>query len=331
MNAISDSKLIEESFCSISGEIFKILPKNNLPFSLYRMNSSNGRFTPITIPGKAIVSTDKQTITDDCKRGLIFIKFNDINACRPFFLPHLPTVINDISHSIPEQELAALLLEGLKNSADKIYIDSIKLHFKKFQTTLASVGELLHEKPELLWLMLPMLDPQHSLVNKALSNGIIGAAVLLHTREIKPDVKIFTDALFALFLCDIGLCSLPEFVLGKEFCLSLDEQKRIRQHPISSVEILSMTSSLSKASLRAILEHHERMDGSGYPRGVTNDNLSWLGKLCGAVDSYVAMTMGRPGKKSMPIVTVLKILYSESTQYDPNIIYALEKVTYRDG
>ncbi|HAS90065.1 MAG TPA: metal-dependent phosphohydrolase, partial [Desulfovibrio sp.] len=55
-----------------------------------------------------------------------------------------------------------------------------------------------------------------------------------------------------------------------------------------------------------------------------------LGKLCGAVDSYSAMTMGRPGKQSMPTVKALKILYNESTQYDPNIIYALEKVTYRE-
>ncbi|WP_421903104.1 HD-GYP domain-containing protein [Maridesulfovibrio sp.] len=330
MNAINDSKLIEESFCSITEAIFKILPKNKLPFSLYRMNSSNGRFSPITIPGKPIVSADKQAISEDCERGLIFIKFTDIGACKPFFMHHLPTVICDISHSIPEQELASLLLEGLKESAEKIYTDSIKLHFKDFHNTLTCVGELLHEKPDLLWLMIPMLDAQHSLVNKALSNGVIGAAVLLHAREVKPDVKIFVDALFALFLCDIGMSSLPEFVLGKEFCLSLDEQKRIRQHPIGSVEVLSMTSTLSKTSLRAILEHHERMDGSGYPRGVTNESLSWLGKLCGAVDSYVAMTMGRPGKKSMDTVKALKILYSESTQYDPNIIYALEKVTYRD-
>ncbi|WP_319764719.1 HD domain-containing phosphohydrolase [Maridesulfovibrio sp.] len=330
MNAIDGSKLIEESFCSITGEIFKILPKNNLPFSLYRMNSSNGRFIPITIPGKSIVSADKHAISADCDQGLIFIKYNDINLCRNYFLPHLPIVISDISHSIPEQELAVLILEGLKEQSEKIYSDSLKIHFVEFHKTLVAVGELIHEKPNLLWLMLPMLDPQHSLTNKAISNGIIGASVLLHARDFKPDVKIFIDALSALFLCDIGLSNLPEFVLGKEFCLSLDEQKRIRQHPITSVKELSITNCLSKHTLRAILEHHERMDGSGYPRGVTNEHLSWLGKLCGAVDSFVAMTMGRPGKKSMPIVKALKILYSEATQYDPNIIYALEKVTYRD-
>lgn len=119
MNAMNDSKLIEESFCSITEAIFKILPKNNLPFSLYRMNPSNGRFTPITIPGKAIISADKQSISDDCERGLIFIKFRDIGTCKPFFMHHLPTVISDISHSIPEHELASLLLEGLKKVLKK--------------------------------------------------------------------------------------------------------------------------------------------------------------------------------------------------------------------
>jgi len=82
MNTISDSRLIEESFCSITGEIFKILPKKNLPFSLYRMNSTSGRFTPITIPGKTIISADKQAIAEDCKRGLIFIKFTDARTYR---------------------------------------------------------------------------------------------------------------------------------------------------------------------------------------------------------------------------------------------------------
>jgi len=294
------------------------------------MSPSNGKFTPITVPGKAIISTDKKNILNDCERGFIFIRFTDIGKCKPFFLEHLPIVINEISHTFPEHELAIMLLEGLKVSAKKIYTDSIKLHFADFHQTLHAVGELLHEKPELIWLMLPMLDNEHSLVNKALHNGIIGAGVLLHTREAKPKADIFIEAIFALFLCDIGLCNLPNFVLGKEFCLSLDEQKRIRQHPVTSLELLSTTNMLSKTSLRAILEHHERMDGSGYPRGVTSENLSWLGKLCGAVDSYSAMTMGRPGKQSMPTVKALKILYNESTQYDPNIIYALEKVTYRE-
>lgn len=330
MNTMNNANIFEESFCSVTKNIFKILPKKNLPISLYRMSPSNGKFTPVTVPGKTIISADKKTILNDCERGLIFIRFTDIGECKPFFLEHLPIVINEISHSLPEHEMAVMLLEGLKLSAEKIYIDSMKLHFKAFHETLHAVGELLHEKPELIWLMLPMLDDEHSLVNKALHNGMIGAGVLLHAREAKPKIEIFVDALFALFLCDIGLCNLPDFVLGKEFCLSLDEQKRIRQHPITSLELLSTTNMLSKTSLRAILEHHERMDGSGYPRGVTSESLSWLGKLCGAVDSYSAMTMGRPGRQSMPTVKALKILYSESTQYDPNIIYALEKVTYRD-
>ncbi len=321
---------IEDGYCSITEDIFKMLPKRELEFSLYKINPDNGKYYPITVPGSPISHMERQSICLDCDKGYIFIKNSDINLCKEHFIQDLDTVVRHIGRSIPEPELAVLLVEGLKYGAATVYVDSVKLNFGDFHSTLCNVAELLHERPELLWLMIPLLDRSHSLVNKSVSTGVIGAAVILLGRDLKPDVNVFVDAFCALFLCDIGLCNLPEFVLGKEFCLSRDEQKRIRQHPIGSVEMLGVTQKLSKPTMRAILEHHERMDGSGYPRGVKNEQLSWLGKLCGAVDSFVAMTMERPGKQRMPIVNALKILYKESSQYDPNIIYALEKVTYRD-
>ncbi|WP_320171033.1 HD domain-containing phosphohydrolase [Maridesulfovibrio sp.] len=325
-----DSNLIEESYCAITVNIFKILPKTGLNFSLYKLNTSNGKFYPLTVPGKNLTHTERQSITNDCEDGLIYLKTEDLRHCHHPFAENLNLVLNTLGSSIPEPELALLILEGLKISAATIYVDSIKIHFESFHKTLCAAGEILHSNPKLLWLIIPLLDGNHSLVNKSVSTGIIGAAVILLGRELTPDVNVFLDAFCALFLCDIGLSSMPEFVLGKEFCLTRDEQKRIRQHPLSSIKVLSDTQLVSKPVMRAVLEHHERMDGSGYPRGVTNDQLSWLGKLCGAVDSFVAMTMERPGKKRMPIVDALKILYKESSQYDPNIIYALEKVTYRD-
>lgn len=330
MNMTSSYEPIEDGFCSIPSDILKMLPKKGLKFSLYRINTETGKYYPITVPGTAISHTERQTICTDCDCGYIFIKNRDLHCCKEQFSKDLGKVVSCIGKAIPDHELASLLVEGLKSAAATVYNDSVKLNFDNFHATLRSVGELLHQRPQILWLMIPLLDRSHSLVNKSVSTGIIGAAVILLGRDLKPDLNVFIDAISALFLCDIGLSHLPEFVLGKEFCLSRDEQKRIRQHPIGSVEILGATKKISKTTLRAILEHHERMDGSGYPRGVGNEQLSWLGKLCGAVDSFVAMTMERPGKKRMPIVNSLKILYKESSQYDPNIIYALEKVTYRE-
>ena len=330
MKMVKKDQMAEESFCSISSDIFKFLPKSGLPFCLYRMNPQTGNFSAATTPGKTIISTDKKRIFKECGKDLIFIKSCDIADCRPYFCANLETVISDMAHSISDEDMALILFEALKDACNKIFKDSLKKNFHYFHSTLLAAGELIHANPNIIWHMIPHLDKQHSLTNKSISNGIIGAGICLHGREGKQDLDSFIESLVALFLCDVGMSCLPDFVLGKEFSLSIDEQKRIRNHPISSVEILSMTKSLTKTSLRAILEHHERMDGSGYPRGVTSEKISWLGKLCGAVDSFVAMTMIRPGKKCMTTVDALKALYKESYLYDPNIIYALEKVTYRE-
>lgn len=330
MSIAKKDLLLKESYCSISSEVFKFLPKSGLPFCLYRMTPQSGKFTAATTIGKTIISADKKRLFKECDMGLIFLKNTDITNSPSYFCANLETVISDLSNYLSNADMALLIVEALKEVSNKIFKDSFKKNFHHFHSTLLAAGELLYSNPDIIWHMIPLLDNHHSLTNKSLSNGIIGAGICLHGREGKLDFEFFMESLIALFLCDVGMCCLPDFVLGKEFSLSIDEQKRIRNHPVTSVELLSITQSLSKTSLIAILEHHERMDGSGYPRGVTSEKISWLGKLCGAVDSFVAMTMIRPGKECMTTLDALKALYKESSLYDLNIIYALEKVTYRE-
>ena len=75
-----------------------------------------------------------------------------------------------------------------------------------------------------------------------------------------------------------------------------------------------------------ILEHHERFNGKGYPRGLTGDEISLKGRLLAVADVYDAMTTDRLYKKVFePEFAVKKILGNTNSDFDPNIVKAFEK------
>lgn len=321
---------VQEQFYPVTSAIFKVLPKSRPPFAFYFYDNSVSDYTAVSKPGKVLLSTEKERIKKACESGHIYIHSNDIPATIPYISSHLKLVLKDMAAHMAAVDLAPVLLSSMKTLIAPLFKESVKLNFDKFNEVVQPLLMTLEKSPDILRLIIGMLDKEHTLTNKAVATGFTGLGVCMLGRDTKTDMQTLTYCAYALFLCDIGLCRLPDFVLGKEFCLTIDEQKRIKHHPILTLEILTSTKAIPKPALVAILEHHERLDGSGYPRGIKGDSISWIGKLCGVVDSYVAMVMDRPGKKSMSEVNALKTLYKESSMYDPNIVYALEKVILRD-
>jgi HD-GYP domain-containing protein (c-di-GMP phosphodiesterase class II) len=80
-----------------------------------------------------------------------------------------------------------------------------------------------------------------------------------------------------------------------------------------------------------ILEHHERFNGKGYPRGLTGEDISIEGRLLAVADVFDAMTTDRPYQKAFkPEVAHEKILRNENSQFDPKVVKAFER-SWRSG
>lgn len=103
--------------------------------------------------------------------------------------------------------------------------------------------------------------------------------------------------LYGAFLHDLGKVRVPDSILLKPERLTTDEWAIMRQHPVFGREMLRNTF-LDGAGF--ILEqHHERLDGSGYPRGLKGDEISLEAQIVAVVDSYDAMTSDRVYRKAM--------------------------------
>ena len=111
--------------------------------------------------------------------------------------------------------------------------------------------------------------------------------------------------------------SLIEFqgLLDKQTSPLTDEQReRVQQHPKRSAEMLIQSGVKDRRWLHIVLQHHERMDGSGYPRGLSGDKILLEARLLAIVDSYVAMTRPRTYRQTLRSQDAMKELFKQRGQ-----------------
>ncbi|OGB26597.1 MAG: phosphohydrolase [Burkholderiales bacterium RIFCSPLOWO2_02_FULL_57_36] len=109
------------------------------------------------------------------------------------------------------------------------------------------------------------------------------------------------------FLHDLGKIGVPDAILRKPGPLSADEQAVIRTHPDIGFRLLA-AHPLAYLVRNAVLSHHERPDGAGYPNGLRGDMVPLDARIVGICDAFDAMTSSRPYRPGMPIADALQAI-----------------------
>lgn len=127
-------------------------------------------------------------------------------------------------------------------------------------------------------------------------------------------------------LCDAGMTRVDKNILTKVGPLTERQQQDIRNHPIYSSRMVENLPAVSRSVKMAVLQHHERMDGSGYPEGRSGDDIHLFARILAVSDTYDAMASERLYKKSQPVYQVLAAIEREQySAFDPKIIQAFIK------
>ncbi|WP_242225175.1 HD-GYP domain-containing protein [Shinella zoogloeoides] len=133
----------------------------------------------------------------------------------------------------------------------------------------------------------------------------------------------------AALLHDIGKLGVSNSVLDKPGKLDDDEWLKMKRHAEFSEQILSTIGAFSEAALIGGA-HHERLDGKGYPRGLTADNIPMEVRIVSTADVFDALTADRPYRAAMPIAKALAILWEDAgNSHDPICIEALQRALAR--
>jgi putative nucleotidyltransferase with HDIG domain len=136
---------------------------------------------------------------------------------------------------------------------------------------------------------------------------------------------------YAALLHDVGKIGVPGCILNKPGPLTDDEFEEIKKHPTIGADILYDIDFLTPA-IDIVRYHHERLDGRGYPYGISEEHLSEIVRIVTAVDAFDAMTSTRSYRRALPVEdAIAELRRCAGRQFDPRMVEALAAVVERVG
>jgi HD-GYP domain-containing protein (c-di-GMP phosphodiesterase class II) len=159
-----------------------------------------------------------------------------------------------------------------------------------------------------------------------LTSGSMATRATAVARRVGMAEEEIQAIAFVASIHDVGMAHIGPPVLHEPGKLDPEAWAKVAQHPARTVEILKPIEFEERVT-ECILAHHERMDGRGYPRGLSGENIPLGARIIAVVDAYESMTSGRPYRQAMPQADALReIKRCSGSQFDPKIVEAFCQV-----
>ncbi|HMF87395.1 MAG TPA: HD-GYP domain-containing protein [Gemmatimonadaceae bacterium] len=167
------------------------------------------------------------------------------------------------------------------------------------------------------------------------------AAVAVYARDIAKRMGLPAEQIQLAHVCglvhDIGKIGLPPGLLEKPGALTLEERRQMEAHSEIGERILGKVDDYAEIA-KVVRNHHERVDGQGYPDGLVGDDIPLLSRIIAVADAYNAMTSDRPYRDAMPSrVARMRLAQAVESQFDTTVTAAFEAIlasadeAYRSG
>lgn len=126
-------------------------------------------------------------------------------------------------------------------------------------------------------------------------------------------------------LHDIGKIMIPNEILNKNGKLTDKEFAVIKNHPVYGYQMLSKNQSIAEPIRRAVLYHHEKFCGGGYPSGLKGNEIPLYARVLSVIDVFDALVTERPYHKAYSVADTLEIMYTMYSQFDVEVFQAFLK------
>ncbi|MFA9379782.1 MAG: HD-GYP domain-containing protein [Acetanaerobacterium sp.] len=154
----------------------------------------------------------------------------------------------------------------------------------------------------------------------SLSVGVVSIAVGI---GLELDNVYLHQVGLSAILHDIGKLMIPSSIIQKPSSLTEEEYELIKKHPMYGTQLLPHRFDVPETIFDGIRSHHERMDGSGYPEGLKEDEIPLTGRILAVADVYDALTSDRPYRApSLPSEASEYIMGGTGSYFDENVVGA---------
>jgi len=290
-------KLINDAFGHLEGDkllvhLADILVENTSIEDVYRIGGDEFVIT-IHDADEGIIAHIEQSIKQSVKRFRVFGVGFDVS----------------IGYSYLDEKNS--FEEAFRTAENVMYRRKLTERKSRKSTALGTIMETMHEKTE--------ETEDHCRRVGSYASELLRVVGRKRDYEIE-EIRLISD------VHDIGKISISDYILSKTESLTKEEYNAIKYHSESGYKIISNIIENEDIAI-AVLYHHEKYDGSGYPHGLVGEDIPLYSRIIAICDAYDAMTTDRVYRKAMTKKHAVKELEkNKDTQFDPHLVDLFVKI-----
>jgi HD-GYP domain-containing protein (c-di-GMP phosphodiesterase class II) len=170
-----------------------------------------------------------------------------------------------------------------------------------------------------------MENPECTIMH-SLNVGILSTFLVAKILEHIPR-NILKNVALSFFFHNVGMMRIPQKIIDSPGPLASDAFLLVQRHPYMGLEIMKEIRGIPSEMINIIKDHHERLDGNGYPKSLRAEDIHFFVKVCSIVDAFDAMISQRTYRNALSITETLKMINQRiPNEYDPIIFSKLLSV-----
>ena len=278
-------------------------------FDIFLLMEETGRSRYVLYRTKNIL-LNQQTLWNLIEHGTdqLYIHGRDKREYHDYLEKHLETILSDETVAVEEKsKLAYICATGLVE--ELLENPRSGEHIRRSKKMISNLADYLFKDSHALFSLMATASFDYYTYTHSVNVAVFGMA-LAHKLE-RFDLQEIRNLGSGLILHDIGKSMIDRSILNKKGPLNRSEWDIIKQHPDNGARLLKDLGELNEDALSVVAGHHEKLDGSGYPRGLRGDAVHPYARIAALADIFDAITTRRPYKPAEKTFPALQIMRHE--------------------
>lgn len=316
---INDS--LEETYLQISPNILESFPKYHPPVDLYAFDPELAQVKKLQNAKERLTRERQQDVVRIASDGRLFLLREDYAVYAQHLSKRLGLLL--VEDGFNALEVAEIFFLAFRARVEDFFEQPKEPALKALLADVSVLAEYIWTDPGRIAFLTRTLDREYSLDVHSVNTMFIGLAIFTAVTGGRFERADLVNMALGLILHDLGMTRVPRFVVDKQQFLVRRDRESIENHIEAGLKMLKRLKLDDPILRECVSQHHERLDGSGYPERRFAESISLHGRICALADTFSAMIAERPYKDAKKVADALASLTHEPGKYDGELVRLL--------
>jgi hypothetical protein len=319
-----DDAIRTEQYHQIMPHVVKAFPEERYPLNLYYWKDAIQALAPVYKAGRDVDEVFTKNMLNLSEKGMLFFCRDQIELYMKYAVTDFESALSD--PNLTWGDVAGLLVDELGDKQNTFFKSPLESHLQELTETIDALCEYLIEDTSRLGGLVAYVHDCVSEERRFLNGSLISLAVYIEMNRGMLIFEALRKVALGFFLYDIGMTRLPAMTMAKPQQLGAVDSRGMKEHIQKGLDLAQKFGLNSREVTEPILQHHERLDGSGYPKKLSGDDVGELGRVVSVVDSYCAMITATKRRQSKTSIEATAELIRFERKYDQSVVQILVRL-----